>query len=240
MQSISKRNFSKNLFAILLCANFAPNLSQALSIVYDPTAVARLIDQLSRQIQQIQIAQQQLQDMTINSATLPAQYWGQTMQNINRVNQILNDAKSLSYQGNNIEQQIRARYQGYANYSGSGGTNIQGKYQQWSQETSSSIGSTLKALGLQNSQFEDEDALLRQLEQMGNTSQGRMQAAQIGNQLAMQGVRQTQKLRQIMMAQTQMQANYFAQLQDKSDLKAAGSSRFHQKSNFATKGGKTY
>jgi len=210
------------------------------SIVYDPVAVARLIDQLNQQLQQLQIAQRQLNDMIVNSATLPAQHWGQTMQNINRVNQLMQNVQSLSYQGGDIEQQIRQRYQGYATYSGNGANSIAGKYDQWSNETKSSIGATLSAIGLQNSQMQDEDALMRQLEEMGNSAQGRMQAAQIGNQLAAQSIRQTQKLRQLMMLQTQMQANWMASQQDQADVRAAASGRLHQPRNFKTTGGKRY
>lgn len=225
----------------LIIPSFTPNPAQAFgSIVYDPTAVARLIDQLNRQLQQLQIAQQQLNDMVVNTATLPAQQWGQTMQNINRVNQLMNNVQSLSYQGNNIEQQIRQKYQGYATYSGNASTSITGKYNQWSTDTNSSIKATLSSLGVQNSQMDDEDALMRQLEAMGNSAQGRMQAAQVGNQMAAQAVRQTQKLRQLMMLQTQMQANWYASQQDQADVKAAASGRLHKSREFKTTGGKRY
>ncbi|WP_240008364.1 P-type conjugative transfer protein TrbJ [Pseudaquidulcibacter saccharophilus] len=239
--NLSKRSFLTlsviSLFAFT--STIIPKSANAL-VVYDPTAVAKLIEQLNRQLQQLKIAQQQLNDMVVNSATLPAQYWGQTMQNINRVNQLMNDVKSLSYQGNNIEQQIRQRYQGYSTYSGSGINSITGKYNQWSDETNSSIQATLAALGMQNSQMNDEDALMRQLEAMGNSAQGRMQAAQVGNQMAAQGVRQTQKLRQLMMLQTQMQANWYASQQDQADVKAAASGRLHKSRNFKITGGKRY
>ena len=246
----AKQNSNRHIFASALGLIFAlgagiPSLTPTKahatgSIVYDPTAVAKLIDQLNRQLQQLQIAQQQLNDMVVNTATLPAQQWGQAMQNINRVNQLMNNVQSLSYQGNNIEQQIRQRYQGYSAYSGSGNNSIMGKYNQWSNETNSSISATLAALGMQNNQFVDEDALMRQLEAMGNSAQGRMQAAQVGNQMAAQSIRQTQKLRQLMMLQTQMQANWIAQQQDQADVKAAASSRLHQPRNFKTTGGKRY
>lgn len=245
-----KQNSNRHIFASALglivalsagIPSLTPSNANATgSIVYDPTAVARLIDQLNRQLQQLQIAQQQLNDMVVNSATLPAQQWGQTMQNINRVNQLMNNVQSLSYQGNNIEQQIRQRYQGYSAYSGNGSTSITGKYNQWSNETNSSISATMAALGMQNNQFSDEDALMRQLEAMGNSAQGRMQAAQVGNQMAAQSIRQTQKLRQLMMLQTQMQANWIAQQQDQADVKAAASASLHQSRTFKTTGGKRY
>src|SRR3546814_20020621 len=56
---------------------------------------------------------------------------------------------------------------------------MQGKYQQWSDDTNSSIATTMAGLGMQNDQLADEDALMRRLEQMGNTAEGRMQAWQV-------------------------------------------------------------
>ncbi|WP_164521345.1 P-type conjugative transfer protein TrbJ [Sphingomonas sp. ABOLF] len=210
--------------------------------VIDVRAIAQMTQQVAQQARQLQQQIQQYQNMVVNTATLPAQQWGQTMQAINQVNSLLQQAQSLSYQSGNIEQQIRSRYQGYGTYSSNGMTSsdMAAKYRQWSDETNSSIGATMRALGLQNSQLADEEAVMRQLESMGNTAQGRMQAAQVGNQLAAQAVRQTQKLRQLQMMQMQMQANYYAQQQDLQAAQAAAGARAYGRSNYSTRGGKAF
>ena len=81
---------------------------------------------------------------------------------------------------------------------------------------------------------------MRQLESMGNTAQGRMQAAQVGNQLAAQAVRQTQKLRQLQMMQIQMQANYYAQQQDRQAMQAAAGAAAFKRASASTTDGKGY
>lgn len=210
--------------------------------VIDVRAIAQMTQQVAQQARQLQQQIQQYQNMVVNTATLPAQQWGQTMQAINQVNSLLQQAQSLSYQSGNIEQQIRSRYQGYGSYANNGMTSadMAAKYRQWSDETNSSLSATMRALGLQNSQMADEDALMRQLEGMGNTAQGRMQAMQVGNQLAAQAVRQTQKLRQLQMMQMQMQASYYAQQQDRQAAQAAAASRAFNHTNQSTTGGQGF
>ena len=57
--------------------------------------------------------------------------------------------------------------------------------------------------------------MMQQLQVMAGTAEGRMQALQIGNMMAGQNVQQLQELRQLMMMQLQMQADYVAMQQDK-------------------------
>jgi P-type conjugative transfer protein TrbJ len=76
------------------------------------------------------------------------------------------------------------------------------KYQQWSEDTNSSVLTTLKAAGLHSGQIEgSEGVLFKQLESMATSAEGRMQALQVANQIALTAARQTQKLRQIMLTQ---------------------------------------
>ena len=237
--------------AAIVAAIVAGTLAQGVTIatpataqvaVVDLKAITQMTQQVAQQAQMLQRQIQQYQNMVVNTAGLPAQQWGQTMQSINQVNSLMRQAQSLSYQSSNIEQQIRQKYQGYGAYS-SGGVSSAGmasKYQQWSDDTNSSVSSTMRALGLQNDQLGDEDALMRQLEGMGNTAQGRMQAAQVGNQLAAQAVRQTQKLRQLQMMQLQMQANWYAQQQDRQSMQQAAGARAFRPAGVSTTDGKGY
>lgn len=243
MRRISKATL---VAAVALCslAPIAPIATPASAqlAVIDVRAIAQMTQQLARQAQMVQQQIQQYQNMLVNTASLPAQQWGQTMQSINQVNNLLRQAQSLSYQSRNIEQQIRQRYQGYSGYSSAGVTSagMASKYQQWSDDTNSSVAATMRGLGLQNDQMADEDALMKQLEAMGNTAQGRMQAAQVGNQLAAQAVRQTQKLRQLQMMQLQMQANWYAQQQDRQAMQSAAGAQAFKRSTASTTDGKGY
>lgn len=240
-----RRTFKAALAAAVAVAPLAglmPSPASAQLAVVDIRAIVQMSQQLAKQTQMVQQQIQQYQNMLVNTASLPSQQWGQTMQAIRNVNQSMQQLQALSYQSRNIEQQIRQKYQGYNGYSNGGVTSagMSAKYGEWSADTNASIAATMRGLGIQNDQLDDEDVLMRQLEGMGNTAQGRMQAAQVGNQLAAQAVRQTQKLRQLQMMQIQMQANYIAQQQDKDAMQAAAGARAYGKANYATRGGKAF
>ncbi len=236
------RRINKGGLALALALSAAPIAimpapASAQMAVVDVKAIAQAVKQVTTQAQMLQQQIQQYQNMIVNTASLPAQEWGQAMQSINSVNNLLRQAQSLAYQSGNIEQQIRQRYQGYNAYANGSGVSMADKYNQWSNETNSSVASTLSALGLQSNQMQDEDALMRRLESMGNTAEGRMQAAQVGNQLAAQAVRQTMQLRQLQMMQLQMQANWMAQQQDREALLSANGQKAYTHQQQSTTGG---
>src|SRR3546814_14015367 len=100
------------------------------------------------------------------------------MQAINSVNNVMRQSQSLSFQSSNLQQQLLNKFKGYGTYSSGSisAADMQSKYQQWSDDTKSSIATTMAGLGMQNDQLADEDALMRRLEQMGNTAEWRMKA----------------------------------------------------------------
>ena len=69
---------------------------------------------------------------------------------------------------------------------------------------------------------------MQQLVNASQTATGRMQAIQVGNQIAAQLVDEMQKLRQLLMTQIQVQSQYISEKQDKEDCDAALSQSFYQ------------
>src|SRR3546814_12480659 len=80
----------------------------------------------------------------------------------------MRQSQSLSFQSSNLQQQLLNKFKGYGTYNSGliSAADMQGKYQQWSDDTTSSIATTMAGLGMQNAQIADEDALMRRLEQM--------------------------------------------------------------------------
>ncbi len=99
------------------------------------------------------------------------------------------------------------------------------------------ITSAMEAAKLQETQFSTEDQTMHQLERMGETAQGRQQAIQVGHQIAAQQVRQTQKLRALMMSQMQMQANFMAKEANDQDVQTAEGKKYFDNSKSQTKVG---
>ncbi len=182
----------------------------------------QLADQLARQVQLVQQSIRQSENLLLNTTGLKAFAFGNAVNDLRQVTSLLGQAKSLSFTSAGLDGQFAQKYKNYNVYV-SQKLNAEGldqKYQQWSEDTNSSVLTTLKAANLQSTQMEgDEETLFKQLEDMSTTAEGRMQAIQVANQIAIAAARQTQKLRQLMLVQLQLQANF---IQTQIDRQSAG------------------
>ena len=193
----------------------------------------QLADQLARQVELVQQAIKRHETMVLNTTGLESQVFGDPLADLKQVTALLDQAKSLSATSADLEGKFAEKYKDYNAYLADKlDTEALGeKYQQWSEETNSSVLTTLKAANLQARQIEgDEAALFTALEGLSGTAEGRMQALQVANQIALAAARQTQKLRQLMLMQLQLQANF---IQTQADRQAAEEAAYR---NFVTSG----
>ena len=184
-----------------------------------------LLKQVANQAEQLKTQISQYDNMVTNSKGVSQNIWGNAMGDLQRINALFQNSKALAYSAKSLDAQFSNRYQGYRGYL-NGKVNLQNKYQQWSQEANDNALYALKAAGAQNMAFQDENTLMQQLQAMSGSAEGRMQAMQIANMMAAQNIQQIQKLRQLLMAQLQMQANYYQLQKDKEDAAEAAHARF--------------
>jgi P-type conjugative transfer protein TrbJ len=171
----------------------------------------QLVDQLARQIELVQEAIKRHETMLRNTGGLGDQNFGDALADIRQVTALLAEAKSLSIASADLDGRFAEKFKDYAGYIQDrfDAGDLAGKYQQWSEDTNSSVLTTLKAARAQSEQIEgDEAALLSELEDLATTAEGRMQALQVGNQIALAAARQTQKLRQLTLVNLQLMANF--------------------------------
>lgn len=203
---------------------------------------AMMAKQVATQAQQLGTQINQYKDMLINSKGLSTQVWGQAMQDFSKLQNLMSQSRSMAYSASNLDGQFSSRYGTYDAYLNRkmDAKDWQNKYAQWSQEGSDNARYALKGLGLQASQMQNEQALMQQLQSMAGSAEGRMQALQVANMMAAQNVEQVMKLRQMMMLQLQMQANYLAQQQDRMATQEAAHQRFMNAPRVRNDNGKTY
>jgi P-type conjugative transfer protein TrbJ len=182
-----------------------------------------LVEQLANQAKQLQIEVSELENMVLNTATIPNQIWGTAVQDFSQLKSLFSQSQSLAFTAGNLDQQFATRYGTYSSYLAEKmtATDWNNKYTEWSQEGSNNALNALKGLGLQATQLSNDQAVMQQLQGMASSTQGRMQALQVANMIAAQNVAQIQKLQQLMMMQLQMQANYLAMQQDKEAVNEA-------------------
>jgi P-type conjugative transfer protein TrbJ len=206
----------------VFCANCGSEFTQLLNF-------AQLVDQLAKQAGILQTSISQYRNMTMNSTPLTQQQWGTAMNDIRATNAVLSQAKSLTYLLGTLDASFAKKYSDYNSYVNGATLNSQtfaAKYQQWSADTSSSVATTLKAAGTQSAQITGaEDRLLQTLQNQATGASGHLEALQVANEVSIQTVRQLQKLRQLVLIDTQLKANF---IQTQSDRDAAQQAAWKQ------------
>lgn len=206
----------------VVCLNCSNEITQLLN-------KATLLQQLAQQAEQLKTEINQYSDMLQNSKGVSTQLWGNALQDFTRLQAIMSQSKALAASASNLDGQFAGKYGTYSSYLNQqlGSATWQQKYQQWSADGSDNALYTLKGLNVQAQQMQNEQALMSQLQALAGSAQGRMQALQVANMMASQQVDQVFKLRQLMMQQVQMQANYLAIQQDQQAAQQAAREQYY-------------
>jgi len=192
---------------------------------------AELVGALEKQVEQVENQLTQIADMTKHGITITDQLFGTVGSDIANLSKIVNTGQALSYTMSNLDGAFRVRFPGYAT-----NTNYGQSYQSWSQTSLDSTRGALNAAGLQNSQYANDTALLQTLQQQSTSAVGRMQALEVGNQIAENQAEQLMKLRQLMMADMQSKAAYQGSLVQAESTKQANSDAFFGRAQITSDG----
>jgi P-type conjugative transfer protein TrbJ len=220
----------------VVCVNCGSEFTQLLNY-------AMLVEQYLKQAAILQQTIAQYKNMVANSQALTNQQWSSALADLRAVTAIFASAKSVSYASANLDQQFSARYGTYDSYvsAKSNGQTMAAKYKQWSEDVNASTKAALKAAGLQSSQIEgSEEAYIQTLEAQATTVKGRLDAIQTGNQIAVEEVRQIQKLRQLLFANLQLQASFVQTGQDQAAVKQANEAKYFKWTDVPENNGKNY
>ena len=191
----------------------------------------QLIGSLEKQVLMVENQLTQIADMAKHGVTITNQLFGTVASDISNLNQIVKTGQSLSYTMSNLDGTFRLRFPGY-----SSSTNYGQSYQTWSQTSLDSTRGALNAAGLQNSQFSSDQALLKTLQGQSQSAFGRMQAIEVGNQIAENQAEQLMKLRQLMMADMQSKASYQGALVQAEATRQANSDLFFGQTQMTSDG----
>jgi len=168
-------------------------------------------DQLAKQALSVQHQFAILQDAIKNTAQLTNVQWSSASSLLNQLIQINRQAKGLAYGMGDIIGRVKTQY-------GDAGQTLTGldqKLLEWNDNSNSQLASTLQAYGYQADNFASEQDALAQIQSASQSSTGRLQAIQAGNQIAGMQVNQTQLLRSAVMQGNQALLNIASQQANK-------------------------
>ena len=179
------------------CVNCATTWTQLLQY-------AREAQSLATQLQQYQTQLQQYANMVTNTVALPQQIWSTVQSDIMRVRALSNAASLLSGNSGSMISRLQSA-SGYLNQASSLG-DIPGQFGTWQRTIGNNLDTMGRTLGIQQSQQQDQAAVIQALQEHSQSARGQMQAIQAGNELAGANAAQLVQIQATLMATAQMQA----------------------------------
>lgn len=196
------------------CANCSTFYQQLGEYAQQVNTALNTADQLRTNIQQYN-------DMLKQGMQLPDRVFNQITADLDRVKGVYQDAQSLGRNISNLDGKFNEQFKGYDAYLKTQGTSsgaVSTQYKKWATQGLDNARTAMKSAGMNTSTFASEDTMLNQLVSRSQSSAGRMQATQVGNEIAAQNVQQLQKLRDLVATQIQLQGNHMAQLQERQSV----------------------
>jgi P-type conjugative transfer protein TrbJ len=195
---------------------------------------AKEAQSLATQLQQYETQLQQYANMITNTVALPQEVWGTVQSDIMRVQSLSNAASLLSGNAGSIITRLQSTT-AYANQVAGLG-DIAGQLTSWQQTIGNNLNTLGKTLGLQQSQQQNEGAILQALQQHSQSAQGQMQAIQAGNELAGANAAQLAQIQATLVNTAQMQATDMAVQADRQASEDAAMLHFAQPPSIPTTG----
>jgi P-type conjugative transfer protein TrbJ len=223
-------------------AQYALESTQILNHIELVLQYKEMVVQTSQQLQQLQQIINQYKNMVQNTLNLPLTVWADVTGQLNSLAGLVRQGEALAYSLSNLDEEFRNRFKGYNFYLSQNmtGQQFSTQYATWTKQTQDTIRGCMLAGHEQMEGLGDEEADMRRLLELSESSEGRMQALQAGNQITAQMLPQMQKLRQLVTSQMQMQGAYLAYVEEKEAMQRAQMEKYYSRPPDAQHGGKRY
>lgn len=175
-------------------------------IVYDPTAVGKLITQLSRQMQQINVARGQLQAQLDNMRKLASPPWRQINTTMAQVDLLAQQGRALAYTLRNIDSEFQQTFPGFR-LSGTMTADMRSQ----NERTLATLRGALNATAATAQQFPVATANIDAMKRQIATITSAQQAAELNGVIGIQGAEELTLLRQQLAALSNAQLVALAQ-----------------------------
>lgn len=211
VRSVSKRALPALVLGTLVCSSMTPGTAHAQLSTY----CVNCGDKITQLMQYGKEAATALSEAQIQ-ANSAAMLINQARNMVNFPSFIsaniagdISNVESLMQRGNQLAINAGAVSSSLSNYSSYLGTppDYAQKYQAWSQQANDAVTATLSSMGLQQNQMSSDQAVLAAIQARAASSGGTVQAIQALTEMTGQVVAEMEKLRQLIMADAQQNAN---------------------------------
>lgn len=185
-------------------------------IVFDPTnyientvTALKTAQSVINEAQMVQNQLMQIKNEAINLKNIPDQTWRDATGDLQNLANDVRQGQALAYSMDNLDQRYRQMYPTYDKYDA---TNYSKQYEQWSGSTQDIIDGSLTSLHTSSKNMDSELGTIKVLQHQSQSTEGRLQALQVGTEVAAEQLNQMYELRQVIMTQTNAE-NQFQALQ---------------------------
>lgn len=197
-------------------------------IVYDPTAVGKLVTQLSRQAQQITVAKAHLQAQLDDMRKLANPNLRAINTTLAAIDGLTRQGQAISYSLANIDAQFRTTFPGYATYS-----SLRTVTRTQNERTLATLRGVLNATNASAQQFPVSSATLSAMKGQLRAITSAQQAAELNGSIGILTAEEITLLRQQLAAQANAQAVTLAN-QVNRDLQGAAAAAAFELAGAAT------
>jgi len=194
-------------FPVLDISNLLQNvitaIQQTLSVARDVEQIANQATQIVQQVRQLEHEIEMLRNMSINTTPGDTVAWGDVQAIFGSLSSALNAGLAISYELSNVESAFEDRFPGYVPPD-----DWPAAYDSWATTVIDTLRGTLASAGTNIGDASSLQAALRSLRSANDGAEGRLEAIQVGNQIASLQVEELAKLRQLAAAQINAQNVY--------------------------------
>lgn len=198
----------KRLLAVAVAALIgAIPVAQAQWVVIDPTNLAQNIltaahtlEQINNQIRQLQNEAQSLMNEARNLASLPFNVVNRLRSNLDTTRQLINQARGLAFDIQNMDQQFAQLYPDQYATSVSGNQMFQDAHQRW-QNTLQGLQTAMRMQAQVSQNLNQDEGVLADLVGQSQSATGALQAMQATNQLLALQAKQSIQTQQLQLTQ---------------------------------------
>ena len=208
------------LMRVVLAGGAPSNVASEITQIANNIQLAAQVAEQARNVEEL-IAQGEI--IFANAERLDALFGTVVRPHFEEVASVINRGTVLSYAAENLNERFVSQYPGYLEFLELELEDFRSplfnqQYDLWNTTQRDNIASVLESIGLNAAEINSESDLFDILQEQTGSAIGRNQIQQAANTIAIEQGKQTQKLRQLILQQTQLQANYYAHLQARQGL----------------------
>ena len=190
---------------------------------------AMQLQQYEQQVQQYVNQYKSYEMMLRNIGQLPQQQWDQFSQSVLKLKDAVNFGEGINFAASSYNNDFSKLFKGYDQYLASakdGSLNFGDTYKQLNQSTRDTVNGAMKSLGLQANDMANDEATMRQLQNLSSSAAGQKAAIQAASEIALHQTHTLKKLQQTIMTQANMQGEFMAKQNEEKALKQAATEAY--------------